>query len=259
MKKSHKVIAIIALLSVVTALLVLVVKEVERKKNMPPPEIAYKDIEGAQKEVDRLELKDELTWQETYQLALAYFHVKDNEKAIEKLEEVIKLRPQFVKSYETLGMAFLKNGENDKAVAIWNQAIEKGSTQEHLKELVGKIRIKTESKKRITQLEEELKNKDLKPDMIYGKNAELGILYMAINDFDKALKIYKNLEKKRSKDYTVAETLMQLYAYKNDFDNARKYARKAVKINPESKELMEKYLAEMDRLEKGMENMKAPY
>jgi tetratricopeptide (TPR) repeat protein len=90
--------------------------------------------------------------------------------------------------------------------------------------------------------------------MAFLKSAERhtkeGVKHLQERNFEKALKSFKNAEKKKPEDPVIMDYLSQVYAAMNDLDKATEYILKAITVEPQSpihKQLYATYLMRQEK------------
>src|SRR3989338_4501803 len=151
-----------------------------KKQNEPPRTVEYKDIGEVDRDIARLEPLDKtgrLSWQDKYLLGVAYIHKGRVADAAKILEHVTMLHTNFYKVHESLGMAYFRMDNMEKAVSIWEKAIKISPQAAHLEDMINRGKQKIEFRKRISTLEQELKDNQAG----WQKKFELAALYLAVN------------------------------------------------------------------------------
>lgn len=134
-----------------------------------------------------------------FYLANCYSRIGEKEIAIEKFEEVLKLRPDYLDVYKTLGMIYIEFSQSDAAIEI---------------------------------IERALKNTQIEPD--YSLYYIIATAYMLKKDYINAI---ENLEKAlvyNSEHLPVLNSLAMCYMNTGDKDNALKTLQKAYEIDKEN-------------------------
>jgi len=62
-----------------------------------------------------------------YNMAIAYFYLKDYQKAIEYNERVVEIDPQYEMAWNNMGCGYSKLGDNQKAIECFEKAIKLNS------------------------------------------------------------------------------------------------------------------------------------
>jgi tetratricopeptide (TPR) repeat protein len=221
-----------------------------KKKNEPPQTITYMDVVELESDIARLEgLKKTggLSWQDTYRLGVAYIQSGRTEDAARVLEEAERLYPNFYKTYESLGMAYFRLGEMEKAVAKWKKAMEMSNQAQHLEEIIERARMKLELNKRIAALEDEIKEGEVD----WRRRFELALLFITTNRTEEARGQLEEILKSKKDIPDVYSAIAQSHAKDGDFAKAVEAQKEAVELNPEDENL-KKRLSEMERIREGL-------
>ena len=221
-----------------------------KKQNEPPQTVEYKDIEEVDKDIAKLEpLQNagKLSWQKSYRLGIAYLQRGRTADAAMTLEGVVKRHPDFYKTYESLGMAYYKMDDLEKAASTWDKAVKISPQAAHLEDMIGRAKQKIEFKKRISTLEQEIKNSQV----AWQKRFELAVLYIGMKRIEEAKAQLEEVVKVKKDSPEVYDAIAQAYAMSGDFEKAVNAEKKAVKLRP-SDEGLKKRLAEMEKVREGI-------
>lgn len=225
-----------------------------KKQNEPPPVVEYKNIGEIDADIAKLEplqKAGKLKWQERYILGVAYLQKGSLVDAAGTLEDVAKLHPDFYKTYESLGMTYYRMDEMEKAVSTWEKAVKISRQAAHLEEMINRAKQRMEFKKRISTLEQEIKQGNTG----WQKRFELAALYIGVRRLDDAQIQLEEAVKAKKDSPEMLDTLAQIYAVKGDFDKAIDIEKKAVKLKPLDEDL-KKRLAEMEKVRQGIKKAK---
>ena len=189
-----------------------------------------------------------LSWREKYSLGVSYHQDRRYADAVVMLESFLEEKPETMKAYETLGMAYFRLDKLQEALDSWRKAKDlAGGAPSPLDAMIPDIERTLAVRDRISDLEKILKkdnNKDteseIKPEEVSAKRFELALLYLGDNRVDDAVTELEALVKadKKSSDYHSA--LAQAYAVKGDFDKAYSSVSTALKLNPSDEELQKR-------------------
>lgn len=221
-----------------------------KKQNEPPPSVEYKNIEEVDKDIARfepLQKAGKLKWQDMYQLGVAYIHMGRAADAAKILEEVIKRHPDFYKTYESLGMAYYRMDDMEKAVAAWEKALKISPQTAHIEDMINRARQRMDFKKRISTLEQEIKQGNVG----WQKRFELALLYIATRRIEDAKIQLGEVLKVKKDSPEVYDAIAQSYAISGDFEKAVDAGKKAVKLRPKDENLRNR-LAEMEKVREGI-------
>lgn len=221
-----------------------------KKQNEPPRTVEYKDITEVDKDIARLEPLDKtgrLSWQDKYLLGVAYIQKGRVADAAKILEDVTRLHHNFYKTYESLGMAYYRMDDMEKAVSTWEKAIKMSPQIAHLEDMINRGKQKLEFRKRISILEEEVKDSHAG----WQKKLELAALYLAVNRVDDAKTRLEEIVKAKKDSPEVYDAIAHAYAMSGDFEKAVDAEKRAVKLRP-SDENLKKRLAEVERVMEGI-------
>ena len=221
-----------------------------KKQNEPPQTIEYKDIGEVDKDIVKLEpLQNagKLSWQESYRLGIAYLQRGRTADAAMTLEGVVKRHPDFYKTYESLGMAYYKMDDMEKAASTWGKAVNMSPQAVHLNDMIARAKQKIEFKKRISTLEQEIKNSQV----AWQKRFELAALYIGMKRIEEAKAQLEEIVKVKKDSPEVYDAIAQAYAMSGDFEKAVNAEKKAVKLKP-SDENLKKRLEEMEKIQQAI-------
>ncbi|MBI3753947.1 MAG: tetratricopeptide repeat protein [Deltaproteobacteria bacterium] len=217
-----------------------------KRQNEPPPVVVYKDIDEMDRDIERLESLQKagrLKWQEAYRLGVAYIQRGRVSDAARTLDDVVKRHPDFYKTYESLGMAYYRMDDMEKAIATWEKAVKMSPQAAHLEDMIARAKQRVEFKKRISVLEQEIKQGSAD----WQKKFELAALYLGMRRADEAKALLEDVLKVKRDSPELYDAVAQTYAVSGDFEKAVDAEKKAVKLKP-SDENLKKRLAEMQRL-----------
>ena len=221
-----------------------------KKQNEPPRTVEYKDIGEVNRDIARLEPLDKagkLSWQDKYLLGVAYIQKGRMADAVKILEDVTRLHTNFYKVHESLGMAYFRMDNMEKAVSIWEKAIKISPQAAHLEDMINRGKQKIEFRKRISTLEQELKDNQAG----WQKKFELAALYLAVNRVDDGKARLEEIIKVKKDIPEVYDAIAHAYAMSGDFEKAVDAEKRAVKLRP-SDEKFKKRLAELERVMEGI-------
>lgn len=221
-----------------------------RKRNTPPRPVSYENMAELVGDIQRLEalkISKGLTWQDTYRLAVAYIQRGEAKEAVPLLEDAARRRPGFSKIYESLGMAYYRQGIPDKAIEAWDKALKADPKAEFLKGMIDRAKTRQEILKRVSALELESKAADAG----WEKRFELAALYLSVNrvvdaraELDKVVSVKKDSSQ-------VYDAIAEANALSGDFEKAIEAEKKALRLDPKN-EVLKKRLSEMERVGKGI-------
>jgi len=245
-----KVIVIIVVAVIVTGAVIGSGYYWYKKRNEPPQTIEYRDIGEVDRDIARLEPLDKagrLSWQDKYLLGVAYLQRGKMADAAKTLEDVIRLHANFFKVYESLGMAYYRMNDMEKAVSIWEKAVKMSPQAAHLEDMISRGKQKIEFGKRILTLEQEVK--DSKDD--WQKKFELAALYFAMNRVDDAKARLEEIIKVKKDSPEAYDAIAHAYAVSGDFEKAINAEKRALQLMP-SNEQFKNRLAELEKVMKEM-------
>ncbi|MBI5561157.1 MAG: tetratricopeptide repeat protein [Deltaproteobacteria bacterium] len=250
-KKSAKKLSVPLALFLVFSGLVSGLYYRNKKRNEPPRPIPYENIAELGGEIERLEAVEKekgITWQDGYRLGMAYLYTRRDRDAVRTLAEVIRLRPGFSVAYESLGMAYYRLGDFEKAKDVWEKSPGVDTPGgEHIRELIGRAEKKIGYKKRALQLEKIIGE----GNAAWEKRYELSTLYIGLGRLKDAVVTLEEAEKESPRSPELYDTLAQVYAMEGDFEKAVKAERKALALKP-GDEAIRGRLAEMERLKEAL-------
>ncbi|MDZ4877658.1 MAG: Photosystem I assembly protein Ycf3 [Chroococcidiopsis cubana SAG 39.79] len=142
-------------------------------------------------------------------------------EAIENYDQAIKLNPNFARAYYKRGLTNVKQGRVNVDREQYNKALDDYQRAQRL-------------------------------DVRYTNSAEfyngLGVVYLNLEEFQKAISNFKNAIKINPKDDDFYHNLGFAYFRTNDYGNAIKYGKKALQLDPNNalyyKNLGDAYLAQ---------------
>ena len=217
-----------------------------KKVNAPPKPFTYQTREDLDKAIKKFEEDrkgTKFTWQDEFNLGVAYIYAERFDDAVKTFEKVKTYRPAFNKTYESLGMAYYRLGNMEKAIEAWQKAMELDPSAEHLKDMLERAKRRLEIKNRAEALKEEIG----KGQAGWTKRLELAALYLMLTEPDPAIAELKEVLKTRKNSPEVYDALAEAYALKGDFDNAISFEKKAVSLSP-GDEVLKKRLSEMRKI-----------
>lgn len=221
------------------------------RKNAPPEPVVYKDIAALEEDIKRLESlrsAGALSWQELYRLGVAYIQRGRPVEAAGVLEESRRRHGGFLKTYESLGMAYFKIEQPGKAVETWEAALKVDPKAVFLNEMIERGRKKMEFASRIAALEKEVKQDKV---VAWTKRFELAALYLSVRRPADAKAVLEEILRVKKDIAEVYDALAEAYALQGDFVKASEAEKKALKIKPKN-EVFKKRFSEMESLAKGM-------
>src|SRR3972149_1944443 len=157
-----------------------------KKVNAPPEPFTYQTREDLDKAIKKFEedrKSTKFTWQDGFNLGVAYIYAERFEDAVKPFEEVKNYRPSFDKTYESLGMAYYRQGNMGKAIEAWQKALELNPSAEHLKDMLERAKRRFEIKNRAEALKEEIG----KEEAGWPKRLELAAVYLMLMEPDPAI------------------------------------------------------------------------
>lgn len=221
-----------------------------KKQNEPPRTVEYKNIGEVDRDIAKLEPLDKagrLSWQDKYLLGIAYIQRGRMADAVKILEDVTRLHPNFYKVHESLGMAYYKMDDMEKAVSIWEKAIKISPQAAHLEDMINRGKQKIEFRKRISTLEQELKDNQAG----WQKKFELAALYLAVNRVDDGRALLEEIIEVKKDIPEVYDAIAHAYAMGGYFEKAVNAEKRALKLRP-SDDKFKKRLAELERVMEGI-------
>lgn len=221
-----------------------------KKANTPPEPVLYKTASELDSDIQRLEgLKKAkgLSWQDNYRLAVAYIQRGRSNDALPILEEVAAKRPNFSKTFESLGMVYYRTDKLDKAIEAWDKALKLNGKAEFLKEMIERAKRKQGVLSRVSVLEKEVQA----DSGAWQKRFELAVLYLSLKRVEEASsQLSKALESKKDSP-EIYDGIAEINAIRGDFDRAVEAEKKAVRLDPKN-EVYKKRLAEMEKVREGI-------
>ncbi len=221
------------------------------RKNTPPEPVVYKDIAELEEDIKGLESlrsAGALSWQDLYRLGVAYIQRGRPAEAVGVLEESMRRHSGFLKTYESLGMAYFRIEQPGKAVETWEAALKVDPKAAFLNEMIERGRKKMEIASRIAALEKEIREDKA---VAWTKRFELAALYLSVRRPAEARLALEEILSVKKDVPEVYDALAEAYALQGDFVKAAQAEKKALKIKPKN-EVFKKRLSEMESLAKGM-------
>ena len=166
-------------------------------------------------------------------LIVKYFSLKKFNEVILRIKPLINDHPQIIELYNILGLAYIYTERNKEGIEILEKAlkIDTKNTNEKANILnnLGLLhsRIFNEDK----SIEFYKKSLSIKPNFFQAVN-NLALIYSKLNNSEKSIKILKGIEKQETKNQIFNHTMASSYMHTGDFENAKKYANKIIKDNP---------------------------
>ncbi len=224
-----------------------------QRVNRPPETITYGSLAEVEADIDRLEPlynSGRISWQDTYRLGIAYLQKGEYEKARDVLRDAARLRPDFNRTYESLGMVLFRLGDMDGAVKAWKKAKDLNPKALYLDEMMERARRKKALRERIAYLE-----RVVKEDTDWKKRFELATLYLSVRRIKEARSILEALLKVERDNPDIYTALAQAYAMSGDFEKAVEIQKRAVELKPDDEKLKGR-LKEMERILEGLKTGK---
>jgi len=198
-------------------------------------------------------------------LAMESIREKNYPEAYENLFKAVKIAPGDKELHNLLGLTYLYDGKEERAVKEFKKAIEiDGNYSEAHNHLGIVYSEKEEFKKAEKEFKKALDNLTYKTPWIAYTN--LGRVYLLSGKFQKAIKTFKRSLSKNSRQCIPYQSLAELYRKENNFENAEINYLSAIKycLNPEEIEkdlaLMyiqnKKYVKAKEELEKCIKGAK---
>ena len=145
-----------------------------------------------------------------YQLGLIELDFKNISGAIENFERELKESPSHLLTIRKLASLYLENQQGDKAAVLIRRALKIHKTDDELHKLLGQFHL--------SKAEFEKENNGL---------------YIALEDYDEAIKSFKQSIRLNSKRVDVLELLLKAYSGAKRFAVAIPFFKKIIDINPE--------------------------
>ena len=166
-----------------------------------------------------------------FYLANCYNRIGDKETSIQKFEEVLKLRPNFLDAYKSMAMIYIEFAQVDNAIEIANRALNNPEIEGDYSLyyiLATSYMLKKDNLKSIEFLSKafELNNTNL------SIANSLAVCYMNINDYENANKILNTAYEIDSNNSLTLYNLGILNQTKGDFQKALGYFQESYKLEP---------------------------
>lgn len=205
------------------------------KPPVPPPNQLREAIERHKKTLE--ERPDDCAAH--FLIGEAYMHLRQFRDAMSYLQEAIRIDPNFMESFFLLGKAYVELGRDEEAIEPLQQALERNPDSPLIKNILAEVHknlcvICGEGKRFKEAFDQFDKAVKLRPR--YGEAylsigkiyVQLGQYRKAINKFNEALKLDKNLAVEVHSNFGMA------YSKLGDRKKAIKHYKEAIQINPKA-------------------------
>lgn len=157
------------------------------------------------------------------------------DKAIKYFEKALKYNTKSVVALYNYGLVLLQQGNSEKALNLFEkaQALNKKPLYEKLIILaISSCYWKMEKIPQAIDILENLKNnyEYISPEAL----TTLGYFYMLNKEYEKAIKVSKEVLEKEPNYASAWDNLGQIYFFQNDFKNAKENFLKSIELNPYS-------------------------
>ena len=158
----------------------------------------------------------------------------NTEKYIHHLEEAVNISPRNLERKIMLGDAYMRNGSNEQAKAVFEQVLEEATAQySEIAEKIGEALLKLESYAVAEKAFGRALEANPKNIILFNK---LGIAFRKQGKFDQAVQNYLKAIKISPKDETLYFNLARAYQDSGAPAKAAAALKKALAINPGFKE-----------------------
>ncbi|PAB60304.1 tetratricopeptide repeat protein [Anaeromicrobium sediminis] len=185
---------------------------------------------------------------EYYHIAIGYTYreLGQLEKASQHGEKAIRVNPNSYAGYTLLGDVEITRQDYVKAIEFFNKSINIQPNFESAYE--GKLAALYLNKRYEKVIESGLKYEEMFENN-YGISLYLGNSYFQLLKYDEAIDEYKNIYSIDPENSMVLSSISMSYFYLDDFNNARNFANKALKIDPMDPNslFVKEYLEDMDK------------
>jgi len=223
-------------------------KDVGIGKASPKPP-AYKTKAELSVEIKRLEaMAGERSWQQDFTLGVAYMHAGKSRSALTLLERVIQQQPNFLKTYEPIGMARFKGGDMEGALKAWKLALKAAPKAVHLKKMIVLAGDRLVLSRRIDGL---LRDVDTGSKSSWESQLKLSRLYLKLREPEKSLVYVNKAIALKGEDATLLEAKGRAHAGGGEFMLAAGAFKKAYSMASDQGPFrlrLQRMLADMETL-----------
>lgn len=171
------------------------------------------------------------TWQDLYTLGVTYMQLGETEKAVEVLEDAVRIKDDYPKLYESLGMGYYKSNQVEKSILTWEKGLALDPALEQLEILINDTRNKQAMINRVEVLVSEISGKE---EVSWSRRFELASLYISIKQHDNAMEQLKLALETKKDSSDIYDLLAEISAQKGQFVEAIGYEEKALEFAPEN-------------------------
>ncbi|MFQ5646829.1 MAG: tetratricopeptide repeat protein [bacterium] len=187
-------------------------------------------------------------WKERYLLGGIYLRENDFPAARRQLLEVIRIKPDFVKSYSGLAMCAMRLKELDKALEYWKLVRKYDQKNRIAQDFIYRIERKLKIDREISKISEKIKKR--KAD--WKDKRELGEKYLSLKRYKEAVGMFEQALKSNPKDSKLSYQTAKTYLSLGQYDKASKYFSQAARLAPGNGQ----YALMAKRIKKVIANMK---
>lgn len=182
-----------------------------------------------------------------YEKALVRLEHSDGEGAIEHFEKAVEKAPQFAEALNHIGTIYFQQGEYSKAEHYFREALERDMhAYEPLVNLGGALLSLDRPREALAI---NLHAQNTRPDDPLA-NAQLGLSYMALGDYERAIEFLQTTEKLDPAHFTYPQIpLAEIYIRLADLPAAERQLEDFLKVHPDSPR-SEKVSRALERLRK---------
>ncbi|WP_299012995.1 tetratricopeptide repeat protein [uncultured Polaribacter sp.] len=178
--------------------------------------------------LDKLKAIQPPSFLANYKTALIYESIDNYKQTIAYLEKALRFKENKKASLK-LAKAYLRISKSNKAITIYEDLVEKDTSNLILKYQLGKLYLKNRKPKKAIAVFKNLIAKDsLNPHFSY----QLGLAYALNRDNNRKMNSFLDVVKKDSTHLKAMTKLASSYFYLKDKDSTYLYINKGLQVNP---------------------------
>ena len=181
-----------------------------------------------------------------YEKALVRLEHSDGDGAIQHFEKAVEKAPQFAEAFNQIGTIYFQQREFSKAEHYFREALEKDpQAYEPLVNLGGAL-LSLDRPREALAINQHAQNTRPGDPLA---NAQLGLSYMALGDYQRAIECLETTEKLDPAHFTYPQIpLAEIYIHLADRPSAQRQLEEFLKLHPDSPR-SEKVRRALDRLQ----------
>ena len=191
---------------------------------------------SVEEETKEIEVIEDKTYTNYFSLAYNYAEMGEDEKAIASYEKAIEINSKDEKAYYNMGISYSKIGEDEKAIASYEKAVEInpkiGTAYYNMGISYSKI---GEDEKAIASYEKAVEI-DPKDNSSY---CNIGNCYGRLGRYKKALELYKKAIEINPQYHNAYKNMGLNYEKLEEYEKAIETYKKAIEINPKNDRVKE--------------------